>query len=70
MGLLTLLLIPFTFGAAPIAGLLYDRAGDYGSAFMLVAGLALTGLLLVALLGARLQASPVVGQDSLSNRQN
>jgi len=48
-GQLTFALIPFNFGAAPVAGLLFDRFGNYAWAFSLEAllcALALTGLLL------------------------
>ena len=54
LGLLTLLVIPFNFGAAPIAGLFFDLAGSYTPAFVLLSTLALVGLLLVLLLRRRL----------------
>lgn len=54
LGLVTLLVIPFNFGAAPIAGLFFDLAGSYTPAFVLLSTFAMTGLLLVLLLRRRL----------------
>lgn len=51
MGQLTFALIPFNFGAAPLAGLLFDRSGNYVSAFVLEA--VLCALALAVLLGGR-----------------
>tara|TARA_R100001509_G_scaffold150392_5_gene109333 strand:+ start:70 stop:1260 length:1191 start_codon:yes stop_codon:yes gene_type:complete len=54
LGLLTLLVIPFNFGAAPIAGLVFDRSGSYAPAFLLLSGFAVLGLLLTFVLKRRL----------------
>lgn len=61
LGLVTLLVIPFNFGAAPIAGLFFDRAGSYTPAFVLLSVLALAGLLLVLLLKHRLHKTHTNG---------
>lgn len=61
LGQITLLVIPFNFGAAPLAGLLYDIGGSYTIAFLLQAGLCLLGVLLLVAAGSRvvgLQAAP------------
>lgn len=64
MGQITLLVIPFNFGAAPLAGLLFDLSGSYTAAFLLQAGLCLLGALLLYLWGQRLFNSPAVEGNS------
>ena len=51
LGQIMLLIIPFNFGAAPLAGYLYDFSGSYFLSFLLQAALclgALAGLLVLA----------------------
>lgn len=50
-GLVTFITMPFTFGAAPLAGLLFDRTGSYEHAIglhMVLFAIAAVGLLIVA----------------------
>ncbi|GAB3279912.1 MFS transporter [Parahaliea aestuarii] len=47
MGQVTLLVIPFNFGSAPLAGLLYDRSGSYSLAFLCYAGLCTSAIVLI-----------------------
>lgn len=54
LGQITLLVIPFNFGAAPLAGWLYDINGSYAAAFILYAGLCLFATVVMALLGYRM----------------
>lgn len=53
LGQITLLVIPFNFSAAPLAGLLYDLNGGYGLAFGLLGMLCLCTTVLLAAGGKR-----------------
>ncbi|MDY0006017.1 MAG: MFS transporter [Spongiibacteraceae bacterium] len=62
VGQMQLLIIPFTFGAAPLAGYLFDISGSYRPAFALHAGVCLLAALILALRGGRLTRSYQSGQ--------
>jgi MFS family permease len=47
LGQMSLATLPFTFAAAPLAGLIYDATGHYRGAFLLEAGLCALALLLM-----------------------
>jgi MFS family permease len=54
-GLVGLVTLPFSFGAAPVSGLLYDLSGHYRGAFMLEAALGIVALLVLWLGRAHLR---------------
>lgn len=58
MGQITLLVIPFNFGAAPLTGFLYDHFGSYTPAFVLFTGLCLLASLAVLTLAPRVLNAP------------
>ncbi|WP_157976569.1 MFS transporter [Parahaliea mediterranea] len=53
MGQIALLVIPFNFGAAPLAGLLYDNTGSYTAAFWAYGGMCLAAALFMLLASRR-----------------
>lgn len=57
MGQITLLVIPFNFGSAPLAGLLYDRTGSYTLAFWCYAGLCVGSAAMMLLIGRQLSSA-------------
>ena len=61
VGQFLLLVVPFNFGAAPLAGIFYDEAGSYTPAFLLQAALCLVALSLIALMRRRWATSPGAG---------
>lgn len=54
LGLVMMLVIPFTFTAAPLVGLLFDINGNYTAAFILLAVLYMALLIVLASAGSRL----------------
>lgn len=60
LGRVTLLVTPFNFLAAPVAGMLFDLDGSYAKAFYLMAGLNALALVLLLLLQARFRPQPAV----------
>jgi predicted MFS family arabinose efflux permease len=56
LGLGTMLMLPFTFAAAPLAGLLFDRSGSYTLAFQLQIGAFATAAVIFLLVMARRKA--------------
>jgi len=54
LGLATLLMLPFTFFAAPLAGAIYDATGDYDTAFALeIAAFAIAAAIMLAVFARR-----------------